>query len=82
MGQRTRMGRAKTGGKPISRGMYRAAKHLQAVAFTREVIRGDLAGETHPGYLDDAGGRARFAAKHAGQPWVKYERTGQGSQKV
>lgn len=76
MGQRTRMGRAKTGGRPISRAAYRAEAETteltRRIDHLRLVMKGELP-------ADNAGGRARFAAKHAAQPWVKYERTEQSN---
>lgn len=79
MGQRTRMGRAKTRGVPISRGEYRgyAERKVQFVEQQQKEMAD--AGQTHPGLLDNAAGRARFAAKHAAEPWVKYERTEQSN---
>lgn len=79
MGQRTRMGRAKTGGVPISRREYLAAKGRQIVAHADAVAASITAGVSHPAYLDNAAGRARFAAKHAAEPRVRYERTEQSS---
>lgn len=73
MGQRTRMGRAKTGGKPISRAEYRkAATCRQAAGYARSREAGTFR-------LTNAEGRMRFMATHAGHPWVKYERTEQSS---
>lgn len=79
MGQRTRMGKAKTGGRPISRDEY-AVRASDRQSWSVRAAMLDLPPDAlHPGYLDNAAGRARHAAKHAAEPRVKYERTGQGS---
>lgn len=73
MGQRTRMGRAKTRGVPISRAAYRTvAAHRQHTGVLRSF-------EEQTREADNAAGRARFAAKHAAEPWVTYERTEQSN---
>lgn len=76
MGQRTRMGRTGSN-RPISRAEYRQQawerNRKNSMRAESDMATGELP-------RDDAGGRARFAAKHAAAPWVKYKRTGQGSQ--
>lgn len=63
MGQRTRQGRARTNGKPISRGAYRGFAAWRAAMAAKKELQELLAGRLP---LDNASGRARFAAKHAG----------------
>lgn len=76
MGQRTRQGRAKTGGEPISRAAYRDRADVRDAIADRDTMLAIRRGEISH---DNAGGRARFAAKHAAQPHVKYERTEQSA---
>lgn len=77
MGQRTRMGRVKSGGRAVSRTEHR--EHAEGRAALAEAVRRSaVALGNLP--TNNAEGRARFAAKHAAAPWVKYKRTGQGSQ--
>lgn len=80
MGQRTRMGRARTGGAPISRAGYRGQRQAADARRSRAILDAEYhTGQTHPGKLDNAAGRVRFAAKHAAEPRVKYTRTEQSS---
>lgn len=78
MGQRTRMGKVGRG-TPISRGQYRWLVGQRAAIAAQQKAEAVRDGKLPPDPTDNAGGRARYAARHAAEPPVKYERTGQGT---
>lgn len=66
------MGRVRTA-RPVGREEYQShAEVRQMRGLSRAIQEGRCPADNH-------GGRMRFMAKHAGQPWVQYTRTEQSS---